>query len=283
MTVKSPIFSFPVARFSNSSGATMMMAALVISLSASSPSALGATLQVTYGFNATGSAEERLAPTSVLADGTTTTGLTVSSIIPSGFQSPIISNGPADGPTSPERFILSSTQGSAGTDGGHLSVFFPNTTELNNSEAEAAALGYYFDIILSPAAGYSLDLTTLNLDYTAQNNTDGRNFFVRYSHSATSNNFSSPNIMGAQFTDGGGQWVTGAGSSGNLDGIPVVEEGQSVTLRIYGYRTSVQTTAQNLRYDNIVITGQLNQIPEPAAGLLLVAAGMVGVGRRSRR
>lgn len=240
---------------------------------------MGATVQVTYAFNATGTAEERLAPTSVLAGGITTTNLTASTITPSGYQTAATATGPADGPTSANRFILSNTEGNTG---GHLSVFFPNTTASNDTEAEVAALTHYFDIVISPAAGYVLDLTTLNLDYTASNDTSGRNFFVRYNHSGTSNNFTGPSLMGGLYSGGVSTWVSGAGAAGNLDGIPLVQGGESVTLRFFNYRTTSTNTAQNFRYDNIIITGELTAVPEPAAGMLAVAGAVVALGRRRR-
>ncbi|WAC19004.1 hypothetical protein OVA24_17380 [Luteolibacter sp. SL250] len=61
-----------------------------------------------------------------------------------------------------------------------------------------------------------MDLTALNLDYTASNDTSGRNFFVRYGHSATSNNFGGPNLMGAQHGGGLSTGVSGAGAAGIL-------------------------------------------------------------------
>lgn len=240
-------------------------------------SATAATLQVTYSFNATGTAAQRLAPTSVLEGGSPTTNFTASAITQFGYNAATTFATPATGVAG--AFILSDGSGSPG---GHLSVFFPDTTTANDTESEVAALGHYFDIVLSPAAGYSLDLSRLAVDYASTNTTNNRNFFVRYNHTGAPTNFAAPNIMGAQVATAD-TWTNDFGSAGNLNGIPVVNEGESVTLRFFMYRGTANTTAQNFRFDDITITGDINIVPEPSTSLIAMIFATGLIGRRTRR
>jgi hypothetical protein len=55
----------------------------------------------------------------------------------------------------------------------------------------------------------------------------------------------------------------------------LINSGESVTLRFFIYRTTANATAQNIRFDDIVITGDLVAVPEPASWFAL---GLVFTG-----
>jgi hypothetical protein len=145
-----------------------------------------APISIRYGFD-NGQAGGQLAATAVLENGLPSINLTASAITPSGFTGPVTAAGPADAPTA-NQMVLATTNG--GNPGGHLSVYFTNTVAgTNNTEALVAGLGQYFSMVIAPAAGYTLDLTRLAVDYTASNDSNGRTFFVRYNHSGGTEQF----------------------------------------------------------------------------------------------
>ncbi|HVJ45557.1 MAG TPA: PEP-CTERM sorting domain-containing protein, partial [Luteolibacter sp.] len=220
----------------------------------------------------------RFAPTSVLEGGLATTNVTAGSITTSGYAAAIINASPAPGSQVAGSLYLATASGNPDE---HLSTFFSDTTTANDSEAEVAALSQYFQLTISPAAGYSLDLSTLQVDYTASGNTNGRNFFVRYDYSGASTGFAGPSVVSAGPIATADAWLT-AGSVGNLNSVPVINAGESVTLRFFSYRTGVSTVAQNFRFDDISITGELTAVPEPSAVMISGLCGLAGFVRRRR-
>lgn len=239
-----------------------------------------ASVSVIYSFTVPGSGDTvdaRLAPSSVSLP-----NLTASSVSFNGFTSPTTAAN-STSTTIANTVLLSTTQGTApDTNGGHLATYFPNTTVDNDTEAEVALLGNYFQITLTPAAGYVLDLSTLLLDYTAAATTSGRTFFVRYNHSGVPNNFAGPSLTGGTVSTTA--WTEAFGTAGNLDPIPLVngDAGESVTLRFFTYRSSTTNVAQNLRFDDITISGDLSVIPEPSSSLIAAGFLLAGLSRRSR-
>jgi hypothetical protein len=241
------------------------------------PTLSAATLQIVYGFGGS-NINERLSPSSVLLDGTSTSTVAVTQITSFGYEDPVVTTVPVPGTQAPGSFFVSTTEGNPGA---NLVAYFANTTSANDSETEVFTLGtQYFQLSITPSAGYALDLSTMLLDFAATNTSSGRNFFVRYEHSGAPNAFAGPNLVSGRVAST--SWTT-AGSSGNLNSIPIINPGETLTLRFYQYREENSTGAQNIRYDNITITGELTAIPEPSAAAMLGVVGTLGLLRRRLR
>lgn len=216
--------------------------------------------------------------------GTEMARLDPSEVAPGVSAQPIIVSGHVFNDSSShiaEQYRLSS---SGGNPGGQMLVYFQHTSDANNNKTEdGAALGnYFFDIVLSPDGSEALRLHSLGLDAAATNATNNRTFFVRYNHTGEDpeNAFAAPSLLTGVIPST--SWSSFE-ASGNLIGLPDIMPGESLTLRFFQYRNIAGdvTTAQNIQYDNIRITGML--IPEPSSAVLMILAlaGLVAVRRRS--
>ncbi len=135
--------------------------------------------------------------------------------------------------------------------------------------AAAQDLGEYFQFTITPAAGYSLNLTTLSFD--VQRSVDKRtagekdgplNGQVRIYNGvsltlADSQNFSPVGVwqnVGVNFTN-----VTTA-------------DGETVTIRFYGWGSAHQNGW--LAFDNVTFEGAVSPVPEPSP-IVLVSGGFL--------
>ncbi|MDZ7619310.1 MAG: hypothetical protein U1E05_20110 [Patescibacteria group bacterium] len=163
-------------------------------------------------------------------------------------------------------------------------VYFQNTVVgTNNTEALAAELPYYFDIVLSPDGDGPLRLSTLTLSATGTNTTNSRTFFARYDYTGDDpqNAFAGPSLLTGLITTTAWQPF---GTSENLSDLPDIMPGEQLTLRFYQYRdiTTNYSGAQNIRYDNILITGTILPEPTSAVLVLLALAGLAAFRPRRR-
>ena len=136
------------------------------------------------------------------------------------------------------------------------------------SEATSFASNDFFTFTLTPAAGQTLSLSGLSLDY-GNAGADVRAFFVR---SNLSDNFATTILTGS--IPVGPASTTAAA---DFSALPQYQNLTGpVTFRVYGIIDT--NPARTLVYDNIIVSGSV--VPEPAALGLLGLAGLMLKRRR---
>jgi hypothetical protein len=148
-------------------------------------------------------------------------------------------------------------------------------------EAAAIANVAYMSFTVSTTAGNKLDLTSLT--YTSIHNATNAgapdtnatmNFFVRSSidsYAAT---------VGSVFSE---TWdSTTPNRTIDLSGAAFQNLTSPVTFRLYVYESVELDTNQGARWDDVVLNGNVNAIPEPSAIALLGLGGLALLRRRRK-
>ena len=150
----------------------------------------------------------------------------------------------------------------------------------------------YFEISLSAAAGYELDLSSITFDLGAQNASATDTYEVRASlrSDADNDNFQSY-ILFDQNNSNTATYVRAAGVSGtgfsswsaDLSGASY-QDLSNITFRFYP-RDDQNDANSFYRYDNVVINGAAvsTVVPEPSSlALVFSGAALCGIGRRRK-
>lgn len=151
------------------------------------------------------------------------------------------------------------------------------------TEADSVANNDYYQIVVQPEAGYTLNLASLTFDFAigTTGSSNGIAFFVR------------SDAGGDAFTTTLGRGGTTANAFSSLAPMDLtgaafqgIDTGDPVTFRIYAYdrgSTSNTTSASayaGFYFDNLQVSGEV--IPEPASFALLGLGGLLMLPRRRR-
>lgn len=154
--------------------------------------------------------------------------------------------------------------------------------------------GLYFQFVLTPDAGYQLDLNAITLDFGASRgggapNSFTSNLLLRSSVDGYANDIAStPTPVTITNTTSTLTWLTGV--SFDLSGPAYDNVSAPLTFRMYIFDNSqkleeADKTANGMitRLDNITVDGAVSVIPEPGTlALLLIGLGSAVLLRRKR-
>jgi len=140
------------------------------------------------------------------------------------------------------------------------------------TEALAITGNDYFTFTLTPSPGFEMDLTSLSLEFDASYNTVDRGYSIRSnvdSYAVTLLSYVEPLNTGSS-----GTFLS---QSLNLTGASFQNLTSAITFRIYTY-DNAGSPGSYMRFDNIVLSGDLSAVPEPGSlSLLTAVAGMFGL------
>jgi hypothetical protein len=159
-----------------------------------------------------------------------------------------------------------------------------NVSITPNTQVLAFSGDYYFEMLLTPAAGYQLTLDTLTLGFASSwmydpgppvsGTPSARGFAIRTS----ADNFATVVDSYSALPNPTTAFET---LSMNLSGIGPVSG--PLTVRIYTY-DSASSISNNLRFDDLAVNGTASLVPEPRmAGLMLMGLGWASCLGRSRK
>lgn len=159
-----------------------------------------------------------------------------------------------------------------------------NVSITPNTQVLAFSGDYYFEMLLTPAAGYQLTLDTLTLGFASSwmydpgppvsGTPSARGFAIRTS----ADNFTTVVDSHSALPNPTTAFET---LSMNLSGIGTVSG--PLTVRIYTY-DSASSISNNLRFDDLAVNGTASLVPEPRmAGLMLMGLGWAICLGRSRK
>ncbi len=124
----------------------------------------------------------------------------------------------------------------------------------------------YVQFTLTPAAGYSLTMTSMSFDLWSKNSAGGPT-------AGMAEILLGGNVMGSVTYGITATPSTVPFSLGGFTGL----DGQGVTVRFYGWG-SINKNQGELSFDNVTIVGALNPVPEPVnMALIMFGACFVGV------
>jgi PEP-CTERM motif len=172
---------------------------------------------------------------------------------------------PASGAPSVPMFAIVSTGGNT-----YAQLMpFPGAT----TGATAVSTNSYFQFTVGPAAGFGLDLTTLEFDSSRGGAATPRGWVIRSSLDGFASNLAGPTDVPTAdpiFTH----------YSIDLSGSAFQDLTSPLTFRIYSY--VVDPSFQVMEYDNLTVNGAVATaaVPEPSSLALLVVGGVGLVGWR---
>lgn len=174
----------------------------------------------------------------------------------------------------------------AGAGGGTISsgtgtaYFLGDTT--SSGEATAVSGNDYFSFTITPAAGTTLDLTTLTFDLGGNTAGTGAfvvSAFVRTGLDTFATTVGSPSVSATSVPDSSGSTPMFENRSVDLSSLTSISA--TTVIRIYIYDTTTQGGAV-ARIDNVVLSADVIAVPEPSAYALVFAAfaGLAALRRR---
>lgn len=184
--------------------------------------------------------------------------------------------------------LFSTNAGAVAGVGGSLAATFnaaslPGSNDDPGSSTRTIGENKFFEITLTPAAGFKLDLSDITFygwGNPALSDDVEYTWFVRSSETgevdlgtATSNlrvATASPPTTDSQFTID----LSGVTELQDVDG--------EVTLILGGFKTALVNNAGNFRIDDVVVNGNVALIPEPVSVSSLLGLGAMGMLRRRR-
>jgi hypothetical protein len=164
--------------------------------------------------------------------------------------------------------------------------YYASKPLISLSRSNDTAAQVYFQVTLTAAAGFELNMDSFSFDGAKGGTSDPRTYEVHSSVGglAISSDLNTP---GQVLTSG--SFAVSRGAAGSTDTLPTItadlsapayDHLSSLTMRVFFY---TPTTNQNIDIDNWTFNGSVVPVPEPAtlsAGLVLAAGTLV---RRRRR
>lgn len=158
------------------------------------------------------------------------------------------------------------------------SIAIVSTSIDGSTNAAAVTANDYVSFTITPAIGFSMNLTTLTFDY-ANYSTDGtfpaESFFVR----SSTNSFAS-NIGSTQSTPASAASFTTASIS--LSAAAFQNVTSTIEFRIY-FQDGTSDVDRGALLDNVVLNGTVAAIPEPSTSMLMGLGLLLGAQRLLRR
>jgi hypothetical protein len=159
---------------------------------------------------------------------------------------------------------------------GDTAISAATYTTTSAREARAIELDRFVLFSLTPDTGYQLDLTSITFDWTRHaNNTETRGWAMYVSKDAFA---TSTRVTGAEVGSGAIAW-----NSVN-ESLALSDISSTTTFRIYywstgGLDSSGNRDGRSFRFDNVVVNGEVELIPEPGSLALLAAGGLLVLSR----
>jgi len=168
-------------------------------------------------------------------------------------------------------FVATVTNGSSGNFGRSTggNIFARSNGLTGTTAAAAVSHGNFWSFSVTPVSGQMLNLTTLtfqtahadtNTGAGAGNTAVTMNFFVRSSVDGFAAN------VGDTFSQA--YPTSFIDRTVNLSGAAFQNLDSTVTFRLYVFESAEVDTNQGVRWDNVVLNGEVVAIPEPSAALL---------------
>lgn len=141
------------------------------------------------------------------------------------------------------------------------------------SAAQAVANSKYFSFTITPDAGYELDLASLTFKAARGGTSTPRGWVVRTSADAFASDLAASDVATVRPT-----WTDYTVS---LTGTQFQDVTAPLTFRFYVYSPAAGST---IEFDNITVNGEVVAvIPEPAAGIMIIAGMALLINRRFGR
>lgn len=164
--------------------------------------------------------------------------------------------------------------GSSATQFTLANVLAINAATGANNAATAVSNNSYYQFEVTPVAGATMNLSSLNFQGASATSAPSNGYVIR-----SSTDSYTTNLQTAGFTT---QYATFANYSVSLTGSEFQNLTTGISFRIYTYMNAGSNPAAG--YDNLTLTGTVVTVPEPSTyALAAIAAGTIGYSARRRR
>ncbi|WAC19082.1 MprA protease, GlyGly-CTERM protein-sorting domain-containing form [Luteolibacter sp. SL250] len=132
----------------------------------------------------------------------------------------------------------------------------------------------YYQFMLTPGSGYTLDLTSLTFLFNV-NGSQAARFELRYDDLSDASGFVVVGMTDAALD------TSALTANFDLSGAQFSNLTQGIAFQIH-VRDATNSSGNSARIDNVMVNGDVLAVPEPSVALLAVAGGM-GFALRRRR